>query len=363
MKDLLFSHLAKPALFTLQPEQAHNLSIRALQSGLVPGCSNDRNSKLATSLAGLEFPNPLGIAAGYDKNGEVPDQLLRLGFGFAEIGTVTPRPQPGNPKPRIFRLKNHQAIINRLGFNNQGHEALLQRLEKRRKGGILGVNIGANKDSADFIVDYVKGIEAFAGHASYFTINISSPNTPGLRNLQAGEILEKLLEQVFEARNSADTKVPVFLKIAPDLDDRELDEIAAVVNHSDLDGIIISNTTIDKSAVSKSRYGDEQGGLSGKPLFVKSTIILAKMRQRLKPDLPIIGVGGVDSVETTIAKMEAGANLVQLYTGMIYHGPGLPGRILAGLGKYLAQNKLTSIAEITGTKTDEWANRKQEEIS
>jgi dihydroorotate dehydrogenase len=363
MKELFFSRLARPALFSLPPEQAHHISVRALASGLVPACGNAQFPGLKVTVAGLEFPNPLGIAAGYDKNAEVPGQLMRLGFGFAEIGTVTPRPQSGNPKPRVFRLKNQQAIINRLGFNNEGHKSVLQRLQKRRKDGILGVNIGANKDSSDFIADYVTGIETFAEYASYFTINISSPNTPGLRNLQAAEILKELLDRVFEACLVCGAKAPVFLKIAPDLEDSELDEIASVVNASELDGIIISNTTIDKSAVTDSRYAGEQGGLSGKPLFVKSTIILAKMRQRLKPELPIIGVGGVDSVETTIAKMEAGADLVQIYTGLIYQGPGLPGRILAGLGKYLAQNNLRSIAEITGTKTAEWANHQQKERS
>ncbi len=358
MKDVLFSRFLKPALFALKPERAHEFSVRGLQSGLVPACPKIDNPGLKIRLAGLEFPNPLGIAAGYDKNAEVPNQLLKLGFGFTEIGTVTPRPQRGNPHPRIFRLTKEQAIINRLGFNNDGHQKALQRLKLRPVDGILGINIGANKDTPDFIEDYVLGIEAFAEIADYFTVNISSPNTPGLRDLQAGALLEKLLTQVLSARDKAGS-VPVFLKIAPDLNDRELDEIADVVNRSALDGVIVSNTTLARSEVIQNPVSMEAGGLSGRPLFRKSTIILARMRQRLSSNLPIIGVGGVDSVETAIDKIEAGASLVQLYTGMIYQGPGLPGRIVKGLGDYLKQQKLNSISQIIGTKTDQWASEKE----
>ncbi len=361
MKDLFFTRLARPALFALSPEQAHRFSIYGLQSGLLPACPVPANPALKVKVAGLDFINPLGMAAGYDKNGEVPDALMRIGFGFAETGTVTPRPQSGNPRPRIFRLKGQQAIINRLGFNNEGHAVVLKRLEARRKAGILGLNIGANRDSDNFIADYVKGIEAFAAIADYFTINISSPNTPGLRNLQAGEVLKRLLDHVLTARDKNCKAVPVFLKIAPDLDDHELDKIAAVINASALDGMVISNTTIDKKAVEDGPHGHEQGGLSGRPLFQRSTIILAKMRQRLGASMPIIGVGGVDSKASAIAKIEAGANLLQLYTGLIYRGPGLPGLIIKGLGEYLKQNKITSIADIVGLKTGEWADKKQEE--
>lgn len=351
--------LAKPALFLLPPEQAHQVSIKALKSGLLPHCENASDSKLRRTIAGLNFPNPIGIAAGYDKNGEVPDAILRMGFGFAEVGTITPRPQSGNPRPRIFRLEREQAIVNRLGFNNQGHEAVLRRLNARTKKGIVGINIGANKDTDDFVADYVKGIEIFASLASYFTINISSPNTPGLRNLQAADALTRLLDNVLVKRDEVvgglGRKVPVFLKIAPDLDDNELDEIAQVVNASALDGVIISNTTIDRSVLANESDGKEQGGLSGKPLFEKSTIVLAKMRQRLAGNLPIIGVGGVDSVDTAIAKLEAGADLIQIYTGLVYQGPGLPQQIARGLSYLVARESLSNISEIVGRKAGHWA--------
>ncbi len=358
VRSLLFQ-LARPALFKLPPEQAHHLSIKALKSGLMPQCPNRQDARLQQSIAGLDFPNPLGIAAGYDKNGEVPDAILRMGFGFAEVGTITPRPQMGNPQPRIFRLTHDNAIINRLGFNNQGHAAVLQRLKARRDNGILGVNIGANKDSDDFVADYVKGIEVFASLASYFTVNISSPNTPGLRNLQAGDALKKLLDHVLEKRDqmaeTAGRNVPVFLKIAPDLNDSELDEIAAVVNGSMLNGVIISNTTLDRSGLKSSVHTKEQGGLSGRPLFEKSTIVLAKMRQLLNADLPIIGVGGVDSAKTAIAKLEAGANLVQVYTGLVYQGPDLARQIGVGITQYLDDTGLGNVDQIIGKKTDHWA--------
>lgn len=359
--------LAKPALFMLPPEQAHHLSIKALKSGLLPSCKNTADPKLQKFIAGLNFPNPIGIAAGYDKNGEVPDAILRMGFGFAEVGTITPRPQSGNSRPRIFRLEQEQAIINRLGFNNQGHAAVLRRLNARTVGGsgietnkgIVGINIGANKDTDDFVADYVLGIETFATFASYFTVNISSPNTPGLRNLQAADALTRLLDNVLGTRDAVtertDRKVPIFLKIAPDLDDSELDEIAGVINASALDGVIISNTTIDRSVLSNAADGKEQGGLSGRPLFEKSTIVLAKMRQRLAQNLLIIGAGGVDSVDTAIAKLEAGADLIQIYTGLVYQGPGLPQQISRGLSDLVAREKLNNISDIVGRKTDHWA--------
>ena len=306
-------------------------------------------------------PNPIGIAAGYDKNAEVADALLRLGFGFAEIGTITPRAQQGNPSPRLFRLPRDAALINRLGFNNQGHAEVMKRLSRRKSSGIIGVNIGANKDATDFIADYVRGIEVFAPIADYFTVNISSPNTPGLRDLQTGKALGELLARVLDARQSAVVEghpsVPVFLKIAPDLTDEEIAEIADVVSASALDGMIISNTTLDRPALSDDQKAGEQGGLSGKPLFTKSTIVLAKMRQRLDRKIPIIGVGGVDDCETAIAKIEAGADLVQLYTGLIYQGPGLPGKILRELSAHLDANGIASISELTGRKTDSWAAR------
>lgn len=348
-----------PALFTLPPEKAHAASLTALASGLLPRVDNDTDTRLAVPLAGLDFPNPVGLAAGYDKNAEVPDAVLKLGFGFAEVGTVTPRPQPGNPRPRVFRLVSDKALINRLGFNNEGHAAALQRLEARRsRGGIVGVNIGANKDSKDFAADYEKGIEAFHGVASYFTANISSPNTPGLRNLQTGDALKVLLNRIFgkaEACESASgRRVPVFLKIAPDLESGELDEIADAVKTSRLSALIISNTTLDREGLTYKRHAGEPGGLSGKPLFEKSTRVLAEMYKRLGGALPLIGVGGIASADDARTKIEAGASLVQLYTGMVYAGPGLPADIVGGLSAYLDETGASSITDRVGVANGDW---------
>jgi len=353
------SKLARPALFSFNPEKAHALSITALKSGMVPGAAFPNDERLKVSLAGLEFPNPIGLAAGYDKNAEVADAILKLGFGFTEVGTVTPLAQSGNPKPRVFRLVEDNAVINRLGFNNDGHDAALTRLSQRRaNGGIVGVNIGANKTSDDFVADYEKGIEKFFNVASYFTANISSPNTPGLRNLQAAEALETLLERIFAqvAKNQAKSgrTVPVFLKIAPDLTEHEMDDIAGVVRQSRLDGVIVSNTTLDRNGLKDQRQAGEAGGLSGKPLFQKSTRVLANMRMRLGPDVPLIGVGGISCADHVISKLEAGASLVQVYTGLIYEGPCLPARIMEDLSAYLDKNDISHITDIVGTKTDEW---------
>lgn len=355
----LASQLARPALFSLSPEKAHTLSIKALKSGMVPGASFSHDERLNVRLAGLTFPNPVGLAAGYDKNAEVPDAILKLGFGFTEVGTITPLAQTGNPKPRIFRLVEDDAVINRLGFNNEGHSEALKRLEARdRNPGIVGVNIGANKTSQDFVADYEKGIEKFFDVASYFTANISSPNTPGLRNLQAAEALETLLNRIFDQVSTCENKtkktVPVFLKIAPDLTEYEMDDIAEVVKNSHLDALIVSNTTLDRTGLKDQKQAGEAGGLSGKPLFAKSTKVLANMRQRLGPDMPLIGVGGISSASDVIAKFEAGASLVQIYTGLIYEGPCLPTKIMEGLSAHLDQNKIAHISDIVGTKTDDW---------
>lgn len=355
----LASKLARPSLFSLNPEKAHALSIKALKSGMVPGASFSNDERLCVKLAGLNFPNPVGLAAGYDKNAEVPDAILKLGFGFTEVGTITPLAQTGNPKPRIFRLVEDEAVINRLGFNNEGHVEALKRLDARKQNsGIVGVNIGANKTSQDFVADYEKGIEKFFDVASYFTANISSPNTPGLRNLQAAAALETLLNRIFEKVRTCKTKhkrnVPVFLKIAPDLTEYEMDDIAEIVKNSHLDALIISNTTLGRDGLKDQKQASEAGGLSGKPLFAKSTKILANMRQRLGPDMPLIGVGGVSSASDVIAKLEAGASLVQIYTGLIYEGPCLPTKIMEGLSAYLDQNRIGHISELVGTKTDDW---------
>ncbi|MCA1369338.1 quinone-dependent dihydroorotate dehydrogenase [Bradyrhizobium sp. BRP14] len=354
--------LARRGLFLFDPETAHGLSIKALKSGLVPGSVRPPDPRLKQTLAGLTFPNPIGMAAGYDKNAEVPETLLRLGFGFTEIGTVTPRPQAGNEKPRIFRLVEDQAVINRLGFNNEGHGAALARLKACSRDALIGVNIGANKDSADRVADYVSGIRTFYAVARYFTANISSPNTPGLRDLQGRESLAVLLSAVLAARdkeaNKSGRRVPVFLKIAPDLTEEGMDDIAAEVLAHDLDGLIVSNTTLSREGLKDQRQAREAGGLSGKPLFEKSTAVLARMRKRVGPELPIIGVGGVSSAETAAEKIRAGADLVQLYSCMVYQGPCLPSRIVRGLSALCDRERLTSIREIRDSRLDYWAGRK-----
>jgi len=351
--------LARPALFALSPERAHALSIQGLRSGIVPSVRLKDDPRLRVSLGGLEFPNPVGLAAGYDKNAEVPDAVLGLGFGFAEVGTITPRAQSGNPKPRVFRLPLDKGMINRLGFNNEGHSAALARLKSRANlDGIVGVNIGANKDTNEFVEDYEIGIDTFYDVATYFTANISSPNTPGLRNLQAGEALEVLLKRVFDKVNAnterTGKRVPVFLKIAPDLESAEMDEIAGVVKASSLSALIVSNTTLDRDTLTEKRHAQEAGGLSGKPLFEKSTRVLAEMYSRLGNSLPLIGVGGIGSAQDAITKIEAGAHLVQLYTCMVYAGPCLPSNIVRGMSKYMDEQNITNISELVGRKNGDW---------
>lgn len=352
----LLNSIARNALFTLDPEAAHGLSIKALKSGLVPGCPGDRDRRLAVEVAGLSFPNPLGMAAGYDKNAEVASPLARLGFGFVEVGTLTPKAQDGNPKPRIFRLTSDHAVINRLGFNNRGHAAALENLAGQKRAGILGINIGANKDAEDRVGDYVAGIAAFAGIASYFTVNVSSPNTPGLRNLQTREALSELLTRVLAERDRCARKIPVFLKIAPDLTEPDLDDIAAECLAQKLDGLIVSNTTLSREGLGDDVGKTEAGGLSGRPVFERSTIVLAKMRERLGADMPLIGVGGIDSAETAAEKMRAGANLVQVYTGFIYGGPLLPGRILRGLSAICERENLTRLQDLRDSRTAHYAS-------
>ncbi|MFB2566403.1 quinone-dependent dihydroorotate dehydrogenase [Rhizobium sp. IMFF44] len=355
------SDLGRRALFLFDPETAHGMSIAALKSGLIPACRTHNDPRLRQTVAGLDFANPIGMAAGYDKNAEVPEALLKLGFGFTEIGTVTPKAQSGNPRPRIFRLVEDEGVINRLGFNNEGHEAALQRLKTIRGNGIIGVNIGANKDSADRIADYVAGIRRFYSVARYFTANISSPNTPGLRDLQARESLSALLSAVLAARDEeaakAGKRIPVFLKIAPDLTEEGMDDIAAEALSHTLDGLIVSNTTLSRDGLKDQRQAKEAGGLSGKPVFEKSTVVLAKMRRRVGAALPIIGVGGASSAETALEKIKAGADLVQLYSCMVYEGPGLPGRIVANLSKLLDRERAGSIRDLRDARLDYWANR------
>jgi dihydroorotate dehydrogenase len=348
--------LGAAALRCIDPETAHTLSIRALAAGLVPPAAARADPRLAVTVAGIAFPNPLGMAAGYDKNAEVPDALLSLGFGFAEVGTVTPLPQPGNPRPRIFRLPADGAVINRLGFNNEGHAAALARLTARRSRGVVGVNIGANKDSADRIGDYATGVRLFAPLASYLTVNVSSPNTPGLRNLQSRESLAELLSRVVEARAESGAALPVFLKIAPDLSEPELGEIAEEVLDKGIEGIIVSNTTLSRAGL-REAAASEAGGASGRPLFARSTAVLARMRKLVGPTLTLVGVGGVASAADAATKIAAGADLVQLYTAMIYAGPALPGRIVTDLSRFVEARGLASIAALRDSAVDQWAAR------
>ncbi len=356
--------LARPALFSLtEPEAAHRLTIRALASGVVPPCGVPADPRLAVEAFGLRFPNPLGMAAGFDKDAEVPDALLRLGFGFTEVGTLTPKAQEGNPKPRVFRLADDHALINRLGFNNGGHAGRARLVARKGREGIVGVNVGANKDSADRIADYVAGIERFADLASYFTINVSSPSTPGLRGLWERGALEDLAARVATARDASaerhGRRAPLLLKVAPDLDDAAVDDIVAVVEASALDGLIVSNTTLARPKLASSG-AHETGGLSGRPLFRRSTVMLARFRLRLGDRMPLVGVGGVDSGPAAFSKILAGASLVQLYTGLVYEGPALVGDILRHLARELDRRRLPSIAAAVGLEAEAWAARDPE---
>jgi dihydroorotate dehydrogenase len=326
--------LIRPFLLRMDPELAHERTLAALRSLPLPSGPPDTPA-LEVEAFGLTFPNPVGIAAGFDKNAEVVDPLFRLGFGFVEIGTVTPRPQGGNARPRLFRLPADQGVINRFGFNSEGHAAVLARLKARKGKGILGVNVGANKESEDMAADYVDGIAVFAFVASYFTLNISSPNTPGLRNLQKREPLEDLLVRAVEARDAAALTAPrrpLLLKIAPDVTMQELDDIVDLARSHRLDGMIVSNTTVSRPAgLREKAIAAETGGLSGAPLFDLSTRILAETARRVEGRFPLIGVGGIDSAKTAKAKIEAGATLVQLYSSLVYKGPGLVAEIKTGL--------------------------------
>jgi len=335
--------LLRPALQLVPAERAHGLAI-ALLERLSPSAGPDGDPILHTRIAGLDFPNPIGLAAGFDKDARVWRQMLGLGFGFAETGTLTPRPQAGNPRPRVFRLEADRAVINRLGFNNGGLEAALPRLRATPR---LGVNVGANKDSADRIADYALGVAAVRGLAGWITLNISSPNTPGLRDLQ-GEALPELLAAAAEARGA--TGPPLFVKVAPDLDDARIDAIVRVTLESRISGIIIANTTLARPATLKSRHAREAGGLSGAPLMAPSTAILAAFAKRLDGRLPLIGVGGVASGADAYAKIRAGASAVQLYTALVYEGPGLARRIAKELAALLRRDGYSSVADATGAQ-------------
>ncbi|WP_306259688.1 quinone-dependent dihydroorotate dehydrogenase [Pararhizobium sp. IMCC21322] len=350
--------IAQRGLKLLGPELAHDVSIKALRSGLFPKSAVKDDPRLAVQILGQRFPNPIGMAAGFDKNALVYNPLLQMGFGFAEAGTVTPLAQSGNASPRAFRLRDHEAIINRYGFNNEGMEAFEQRLQETPPAGILGINVGANKNTEDKAADYAACIRKLAPLASYITVNISSPNTPGLRALQVGDALDDLLARVVEARDEAvrgNLPKPLLLKIAPDVSEHQLDAIVHSVARHRLEGMIVSNTTLDRSKVKDARHAKQAGGLSGAPLFDRATILLAKTRERVGPLLPIIGVGGISTGAQGLQKLEAGANLIQLYTGMVYHGLPLLQDIKAHMVAELDKQNVSRVSVLTGSNMREWA--------
>lgn len=344
-----FYGLFRPVLRALPPETAHRLTLAALAAGVAGRGRAADPPLLAQRLWGLAFPNPIGIAAGFDKDGFVPDALLRLGFGFVEIGTVTPRPQPGNPQPRIFRLDADRALINRLGFNSRGLDLLVARLQaRRRRVGIAGVNIGRNRDSPDAVADYVEGVRRMTALADYLVVNVSSPNTPGLRDLQARSVLEDLLRKLLAVRAETGHLVPLLVKIAPDLSPEERADIAAVALATGIDGIVVANTTLARPPGLRSPAVGEAGGLSGRPLFAQSTVLLSEIYRLTEGRLPLVGVGGVASADDAYVKIRAGASLVQLYTALVFAGPALLGQIRTGLAELLRRDGFTSVAEAVG---------------
>lgn len=336
--------LLRPFAFALDAETAHRATIGALKM-MPAGRPAEADPVLASRVAGLDFPNPVGLAAGFDKDAEVFAQMLGFGFGFVEVGTLTPRPQEGNAKPRLFRLKEDRAVINRMGFNNHGLDAAKRRLEGRRHSGFVGVNVGANKDSADRIADYTASVRRMAGVADYLTVNISSPNTPGLRGLQDKGALQELLAAVMTARGMAGP--PVFLKIAPDLDRSAIDDIAGVALEASIQGLIVANTTVSRPPL-RSRWRDQAGGLSGAPLKALALDRLRDVRSATGGKLPLIAAGGIASGMDAYARIGAGASLVQLYTALVYEGPGLARRICRELKALLARDGFARIADAVG---------------
>ena len=351
-------NIAQSGLLFLDPERAHELTLRALERGVHPRAMAD-DPRLRQTVFGLDFPNPLGMAAGFDKDARVPGALLAMGFGFVEIGTETPRPQAGNPRPRVFRLIRERGAINRLGFNSGGHGAVHVRLTER-PAGIIGVNIGANKDSADPTADYLAGLRAFNDVADYFTVNISSPNTPGLRDLQAPDRLDALLSRLIAERETliaaGGTRRPILVKLAPDIHDNDLPPVVTCLTAHQVDGIILTNTTIARDGVQQSAYRTEAGGLSGRPLFARATRMLARVHGLTDGRLPLIGVGGIDSGETALAKIRAGASLIQLYTGLIYEGAGLISDIKRALVGAMVKAGVSSLDALRAADAERWAS-------
>jgi dihydroorotate dehydrogenase len=354
------SQLALPLLHALDPERAHEVTLRALEAGLYPRAEEPDDPKLARSVMGIAFANPLGLAAGFDKDARVPGAFIDMGCGFAEVGTLTPLAQTGNARPRVFRSLDDHAVINALGFPNDGQRAALSRLARRSRArsGVIGINIGANKDSRDRIGDYVAGVEAFAGVADYLTINISSPNTPGLRDLHAIELLDELLERVMTAREEAaqeGRKPPLVVKLSPDMAPADLPETVQCLERRGIDAIMVANTTLAREGLRDRAFGDRTGGLSGRPLFERSTAMLARVFALTEGRMQLIGVGGIDSGETAIAKIEAGASLIQLYTALVFEGPPLIQAIKTAISGHLSQNGFQSVGQMVGRRADEWA--------
>jgi len=341
--------LVGPLLRSLDPERAHGLAIQALKRGLVPRSAAVDEPSLRTTVWGIEFPNPIGLAAGFDKNAEVPDAMLGLGFGFVEIGSVTPRPQPGNPRPRMFRLSEDEGVINRLGFNCEGLPAAVPRLASRPSAGIVGANLGKNKDTADAAADYELGAAALGRYCDYLVCNVSSPNTPGLRALQGKAPLQELIGRVQTVLATLPKPPPLVLKIAPDIADEDKRDIAEVALAAGIAGLIVGNTTITRPATLRSAHREETGGLSGRPLFDLSTRVLADMYAATGGRMTLVGTGGIASGEDAYAKIRAGASLVQLYSALVYRGPALIGRIARELAALLRRDGFARVADAVGT--------------
>ncbi|PYF08586.1 dihydroorotate oxidase A [Rhodobacter viridis] len=340
-------------LHGFDPETAHGLALKALQMGLVPGCGPVTGARLSTTIAGLTLANPVGLAAGFDKNAVALGPLMRAGFGFLEVGAATPRAQEGNPKPRLWRLEEDRAVINRFGFNNEGMEPIATRLAARPTGVPVGLNLGANKDSADRAADFATVLKRTGAHLDFATVNVSSPNTEKLRDLQGKEALSALLRGVLETRAGLARPIPVFLKIAPDLSPAELEDVAEVARAVGIDGIVATNTTLSRKGL-KSASSDQAGGLSGAPLFEKSTRVLAQLSRLTDGKLPLIGVGGISSAEEAYEKIRAGASAVQLYSAMVYKGIGLAAEVARGLDALLARDGFASVAEAVGNGRSRW---------
>ena len=349
----LLERIGMPLLYRFDPETAHGLAIKSLQLGVAASPGLVTSPRLRTTVAGLNMANPLGLAAGFDKNAEALLGLSRAGFGFFEVGAATPRPQPGNPKPRLFRLTEDQAAINRFGFNNQGMEAIAMRLAQRPRDAVLGLNLGANKDSEDRASDFAKVLAHCGAHLDFATVNVSSPNTEKLRDLQGKEALSALLAGVMEVRDGLDQPIPIFLKIAPDLSEAEIEEIAEVAMEQKLDAVIATNTTLSREGLMSEHKG-EAGGLSGAPLFEKSTRVLARLSYVTEGKLPLIGVGGVSNADQAYAKICAGASAVQLYTVLVYGGLSMVQDILVGLDRLIEKDGFANVSEAVGTKRSDW---------